>query len=200
MNNDALIEAVINKKPGAFRKLVEQYQEKVINTCYRFLRNVQDAEDTAQEVFMEVHRSIENFRRESELSTWIYRIAVTRSLDLIRKQKRKKRWAPLLSLDAFNHSTDALPDPESEDPHQNLERRERSEILARAVAGLPANQRIAVTLTQYQGFSYAETAKIMDTTQAAVESLLHRAKQNLRKKLTRYFQRFGPVSGRQNID
>ena len=78
-----------------FRALVTEHQEMVINTCYRFVLNREDAEDLAQDVFVEVHRSLDQFREESKLSTWIYRIAVTKSLDHLRRMKRKKRFSSL---------------------------------------------------------------------------------------------------------
>jgi RNA polymerase sigma-70 factor (ECF subfamily) len=76
---------------AAFSELVEIYSSRVINTCYRFLPDRMDAEDISQEVFIEVYQSISSFRENSARSTWIYRIAVTKSLDEIRKRKREKR-------------------------------------------------------------------------------------------------------------
>ena len=76
---------------AAFSELVRLYSNRVINTCYRFLLDKEDAEDVSQEVFIEVFQSIGSFRGDAKLSTWIYRIAVTRSLDEIKKRNRKKR-------------------------------------------------------------------------------------------------------------
>ena len=76
---------------SAFNLLVQRYQKMVINTCYRFLLNQEDAEDTAQEVFVEVYQSINTFREDAKVSTWIYRIAVAKCLDEIKKRNRKKR-------------------------------------------------------------------------------------------------------------
>jgi len=79
-----------------FRTIVETHQEKVRSTCFRFLNNREDADDAAQEVFVQVYESLSHFRKESELSTWIYRIAVNKSLDLLRKSQlmkaRKRTW------------------------------------------------------------------------------------------------------------
>ncbi|MFV8354456.1 RNA polymerase sigma factor [Flavobacterium sp. XS2P14] len=80
----------LNNK-DAFDELVILYRIRVINTCYRFLLNKDDAEDVSQEVFIEVFQSIQSFRGDSKLSTWIFRIAVTKSLDEIKKRNRKKR-------------------------------------------------------------------------------------------------------------
>ena len=78
-------------EPEAFKKLVDLYQVHVLNTCYRFVLNREDSEDIAQEVFVEVYRSMAKFEGKSKLSTWIYQIAVNKSLDFIRKERRKKR-------------------------------------------------------------------------------------------------------------
>ena len=87
-------EFLIRLKSGndvAFAELVSGYKKIVLNICYRFLLNREDAEDVSQEVFLEVHHSIKNFREDSKLSTWIYRIAVSKSLDELKRQARKKR-------------------------------------------------------------------------------------------------------------
>lgn len=75
-----------------FKMLVDQYQESVLNLCYRFVNHREDAEDVAQDVFVEIYRSIGNFRNDAKLSTWIHRIAVNKSLDFVRKKNRKKRF------------------------------------------------------------------------------------------------------------
>ncbi|MEI8112406.1 MAG: sigma-70 family RNA polymerase sigma factor, partial [Bacteroidia bacterium] len=80
---------------AAYNELVLLYSNKVMNTCYRFLLNKVDAEDVSQEVFIEVFQSIQSFRGDSKLSTWIYQIAVSKSLDEIKKRKRKKRIAAI---------------------------------------------------------------------------------------------------------
>ena len=74
----------------AFRLLLETYRDRVINICFRFLMNREEAEDAAQEVFIEIFQSIRKFRGDSKLSTWIHRVAVSKSLDELKKKKRKK--------------------------------------------------------------------------------------------------------------
>jgi len=172
----------------AFRILVERYQDRVINTCYGFLHNRQDAEDTAQEVFLEIFRSIGSFRESARLGTWIYRIAIAKSLDLLRKMKRKKRLAVLVRF--FSDENSAGEEPvETTNPHRLLEEKERAQILKAGVDSLVENQRIALILHRYQGFQYNEIAEIMGISLGAVESLLHRAKKNLQKNLYKYFER-----------
>lgn len=174
--------------PAGFQQLVELHQSKVMNTCYGFVHNREDAEDIAQEVFLEVYKSIESFREDAKLSTWIYRICVTKSLDFLRKQKRKKRFGRLKQL--FGKTQDLIeqiPAPLTETPHAHLEKQERAEILRQAVESLADNQKIAITLNKYEGFSYQEVAEIMGTSVSSVESLLHRAKKNLQKTLYHYY-------------
>lgn len=129
-----------------------------------------------------------HFREQSEISTWIYRIAVNKSLDFIRRKKRKKRFAQLVSL--FSGSGgESIDPPAALNPHRELEDRERQQILKQAVEKLPDNQRTAITLSRYEGFNNKEIAAIMDLSLSAVEALLHRAKKNLHKHLSVYFEK-----------
>ncbi|MCK4761305.1 MAG: RNA polymerase sigma factor [Candidatus Aminicenantes bacterium] len=174
--------------PGAFKELVENLQDRVLNTCYRFVFNREDAEDIAQEVFIEVHRSITAFKGQSRLSTWVYRVAVTKSIDYVRKSKRKKRLAPLKSLFGIEEDVKNIPAAPGSDPAGNLEQEERKRILLEAISALPENQRIVFTLSKYKGLGNKEIAGILGSTLSSVESLMHRAKKNLEKKLYHYFE------------
>jgi RNA polymerase sigma-70 factor (ECF subfamily) len=184
-----LVKKIKFDNSGAFNNLVELHQEKVLNTCFRFVDSKADAEDLAQEVFIEVYRSIGHFREDAELSTWIYRIAVNKSLDFVRKKKRKKRFAFVLSLADFGDDEKELQLPASSNPQNDLEQKERIQILNQAIDSLPENQKAAITLSKYEGFSNKEIAEIMDTSVSAVESLVHRAKNNLHKKLYQFYEK-----------
>ena len=179
------IEALKSGSQDAFRSLVEHYSSKIVSTCYRFVKNAADAEDVAQEVFLEVYQSVRSFRSEADLNTWIYRIAVNKSLDFVRKQKRKKRLADLRGLFFFQKGQNAPPTS----PLGKLERAERQEILAQQIERLCDNQKIALVLSQYEQLPNKEIAAIMQTSESAVESLLHRARANLRKHLEEYFEK-----------
>ncbi|MBN2416851.1 RNA polymerase sigma factor [bacterium] len=170
-----------------FRSIVEAHQDRVLNICYKFLHNREDAEDTAQEVFMEVFRSHAQFRGEAELSTWIHRIAVTKSLDLIRKRKRKKRLGSVKSIISIGEGRVEPTGPPTYRPDTAVEDEEYRQILYRAIDRLPETQKIALTLSRIEGFSYKETAAIMETSLGSVESLVFRAKKNLRTSLSRTF-------------
>ncbi len=174
---------------AAFKFLVETHKDRVYNTCLGFLRNSHDAEDVSQEVFIQVFDSIGDFREEAAISTWIYRIAVTKSLELIRYRKRKKRSGFFQAVNDLFSNPDEQAD-ESEDMHPGimLENKERAAVLYRAIEQLPERQRIAFTLQKVEDLSYKEVAQVMKLSIPAVESLLHRAKENLKKRLTVYYQ------------
>ena len=188
MEDTILLQQIIGGHPDAFKQLVEHYQYKVVNTCYGFVHNKEDAEDIAQEVFLEVYRAIANFRAEAQLSTWLYRIAVTKSLDFLRKQKRQKRLGYIRNILGLDNQVEQVPAPQSANPQAILENQERARILQQAVDSLAENQKIAITLHKYEGFSYQEIADIMGTSISAVESLIHRAKSSLQKKLYHYYE------------
>lgn len=186
--NNSLLNELKSGSPAAFKNLVEDHQELVLNVCYRFVHNRQDAEDLAQNVFIEVHRSVSRFRGDAKLSTWIYRIAVSKSLDFIRRKNRKKRFGIIKNILGVSGQPEDIPAPDVTQPDKAAEKKERLKILQRALNTLPENQKIAITLSKYEGLSQREVAAVLDTTVSAVESLIHRAKQNLRKKLYRYYE------------
>lgn len=165
-----------------FDLLVQKYQHKVYHTCFVMLRNREDAEDVAQEVFLEVHRSIDRFRGEASLSTWIYRIALNRCMDFLRMKKRKKR-----NLFAFqpksNDEMEKLHVANPEHPQKIMEVNERDAMLYGAIDSLPERQRIAFNLAKVEGMRQEKVAEVMDTSVASVESLLIRAKRNLKEML-----------------
>jgi RNA polymerase sigma-70 factor, ECF subfamily len=189
MSAENLVKNLKNGDIKSFRVLVDEHQKKVLNTRYRFTNNMEDAEDLTQEVFIEVFKSISSFREESKISTWIYRIAVTKSLDFIRKKKRKKRYAVLKRVFSYNDLKEEVPDKTNPNPGSLTEEQDRIRILNEALEALPQNQRAAFTLSKYDELSYKEIAEILNTTVSSVESLIHRAKNNLKKKLYCYYQK-----------
>ncbi|MGD9994576.1 MAG: RNA polymerase sigma factor [Salinivirgaceae bacterium] len=182
------IQKLKNGDEPAFRTLVEKHKDNVVNTCFGFVNNYHDADDLAQDVFVEVFRSIDSFKEDSKLSTWIYRIAVNKSLDFIRKTKRKKRWSELFRFDTGNDESIDNWVPHNQTPDIELEQKERIEILKLAIDNLPPNQKAAFTLQKYEDLSYQEIAEVLNTSLSSVESLMHRAKQNLKKSLKSYYE------------
>ena len=172
----------------AFRELVESYRDRVFNSCIGILQNAEDAEDITQEVFIEVFHSVKNFKAESKLSTWIYRIAVTKSLDHLRSKKRKKRFAFVKSIFGENDNKLRVDPPDFVHPGIQLENKEMAAYLFKAIEQLPENQKVAFTLHKVEGLSYQEISEVMKTSASSVESLMFRAKQNLQKTLADFYK------------
>lgn len=188
MTEQELVKKLQQTDQLAFKHLVDKYQDKVQNTCWCFVKSSTEAEDLTQEVFIEIYESIHTFKLESKLGTYIYRVAVNKSLDYIRKQKSQKRWGVILSILSWSENKELPSMPDWEHPGVTLENKERASILMSKVEELPENQRVAFTLHKIEGLSYQEIAEVMQVSLPSVESLIFRAKQNLRKKLQGYYQ------------
>jgi RNA polymerase sigma factor (sigma-70 family) len=184
-------EALINKlKQGdqsGFTAVMDLYQDMVYNTAISIVQNADDADDITQEVFVQVYLSINSFKGESKLSTWLYRITISKALDHEKKKKRKKRFAFIESL-VGSQDNEQLHPVEFNHPGVQLEKKERAAELFKALKRLPDKQRVAFTLHKIEGQSYQEVAEIMNTSLYAVESLMGRAKSNLKKLLYNYYQ------------
>ena len=186
MDEKQLITDLQNGSESAFRRLVELFQDKVFNTVVSILQNSEEAEDVSQEVFIEIYESVRKFRGDSKLSTWIYRIATTKALEVYRKKRASKRFAFLTSL--FGDDDEIVHHPVSfEHPGVVLENKERAGILFKHINQLPDNQKVAFTLCNVEGLSYHEITEVMQMSLSSVESLLFRAKTNLRKTLKDYY-------------
>ena len=159
---------------AAFRILVERYQDRIYRTVFALLRNPEEAEDVAQEVFVEIYQTIGQFRGEAALSTWLYRLATSLALKNLRRARAKKRFAYFTSLLGFEP-------PDHAHPLALLVGQQQLEQLLAHLARLPIQQQVAFTLRHEQELSYEQIAAVLGTTVAAVESLLFRARQTLRK-------------------
>lgn len=175
-------------KSSAYSQLLNEYQQKVFHTCLSFVANREDAEDVAQEVFLEIFKSIGKFKGDSKLSTWIYRISTNKSLEFLRKKNAKKRFAFFSSivgdeipLDKTSYFSDF------NHPGFLIENKEKGAILFSAIQQLPEKQRIVFTLHKVDGKSYQEITEIVSKSLSSVESLMHRAKNNLQDKLKNYY-------------
>ena len=179
------VELVAQLRQGseaAFRTLVERYQDRVYRTAFSLLRSSEEAEDVAQEVFVEVYQTIDKFRGEATLSTWLYRLATSGALQHRRRAKAKKRFAYFTSLLGFNNQVLHEP-PDHGHPLALLEGEQQLQLVLAAIGRLPAQQQVAFTLRHEQELSYDEIAAVLGTTISAVESLLFRARQTLRQHL-----------------
>ena len=186
MNQPELIAQLQQGDEGAFKKLVDEWQDMVYNTALGIVQHADDADDVTQEVFIQVYRSVSSFKGDSKLSTWLYRITLAKALDHEKKKKRKKRFGFMQSL-LGNTKEEQLHPVEFNHPGVEMEKKERAAELFNALKQIPEKQRIAFTLHKLEGQSYREVAEIMNTTLYAVESLMGRAKANLKKALEKYY-------------
>ncbi len=164
-----------------FEQILRDFGDRVLNVCYSFLHNREDAEDTAQEVFVEIYLASGKIHTSSHLSSWIFRIAVNKSIDVIRRRNRKKRVADLKAL--FLHTKDSKP---FLSPVENLDEKERKKVLYQAIDRLPDRQKVAVVLCKIEEMSVKEAAEVMQTSSSSVESLLFRGRTNLEKQLSQF--------------
>lgn len=181
-NESEWLEGLRSGDEEAFRLLVDRFQDKIFWTCLSIVNDRDDADDLTQEVFIEAFRSIRTFRSESALSTWIYRIAVNKSLNFVRLAGRK----------AFFQSVGLLQIPDiPEKPvnfdqdHENMVQLQQKKIIWKAIKSLPEKQKAAFVLHKITELSYAEIAETLQISLSSVESLIFRAKRNLQKRLSR---------------
>lgn len=171
----------------AFKELVEKTQDHIYNTAFSFLKNKEDAEDIAQQVYIEVLKNIHKFRGDSKLSTWMYRIAVNRSLNLLKSKKKHQGVQSLDEMMASEHIRELPAIEQSSDQEEN-DYKQKMAILHLAIEQLPENQKIAINLNKFEQLPYQEVAEIMGMSLSAVTALINRAKVNLQKKVTLIFK------------
>lgn len=159
----------------------------ILNTSLGILQSQDEAEDMVQEVMIEILNSISKFKKESSLKTWIYRLTLSKSLDVIRAKKRQKRGG-LFSFLSFKNEESWMHQPDFRHPGVILENKELSVVLFKAIDQLVENQKIAFTLNKVEGLSYKEIAEIMETSVSSVESLIHRAKKRLQILLKTFYE------------
>ncbi|MCK9616654.1 MAG: RNA polymerase sigma factor [Lentimicrobiaceae bacterium] len=181
--NELIIKAIQNEEK-AFEIIVERYKTMVYKICFGFIHNTDDANDIAQDVFVEVFQSLPKFKNASKFSTWIYRIAVNKSINFLRSVKRRQ-WIQAFEniLYSKNYEENEPVATENMHPGYAIENKERAAELYKAIETLPEKQRIAFTLHNFDDLPYKEIAAVMHTSLPSVESLIHRAKINLQKKL-----------------
>ena len=170
--DDELVAAVAAGDGQACRELMNRHLGRVVALARRMLGNQADAEEIAQEVFLRVWKHAENWEPgRAQFSTWLHRVATNLCLDRLRKQ----------SMD----NLDAIPEPASDDPtpFEEVARQDVARRVEGALQQLPPRQRLAITLSHYQGLSNIEAAEVMDVTVEAVESLLGRARRALKAAL-----------------
>jgi len=182
------VQLMLGVKEGddsSFDFLLQKYRSPLVNFLYRMVRDRATAEDLAQDVFLRVYRARKEYIPGAKLTTWLFRIATNLALNSLRDNRHEKM-AVSLDAPAGNEEDSAPRDLPAREMRidQRLLERDRVAFIQRAIARLPEKQRAAVLLHKYEEMDYAEIAKILDCTEAALKSLLFRAYENLRVQLT----------------
>jgi len=176
------IEGLKSNEPRLYAEFVGVFASRVYNTALNILQNKEEAEEVAQDVFMKVFQTIDTFDQSSTLKTWIYRITVNKSLDALRYKKRAKRWSVFVNF--FNDEGEQKHTAvDFVHPGVQLEQKENASILFAAIDKLPERQKAAFVLCQLEDMSYKEAAATLEITVSAVDSLMSRAKKQLREQL-----------------
>ena len=173
-----ILQSIARGDQPAFRELYRLFSDRVYNTALSYAQREQDAEEITQDVFTRVFRNAAKFKGESAVSTWVYRITVNTSLNYLR---RKKRFG---FLSTGEPHTDT---PDFEHPGVLLEKKENARALFTVIDTLPNQQKTAFILSFVEELPRQEVADIMKVSLKAVESLLQRAKGNLRTKLEKVY-------------
>ena len=184
IDDDELIQRIYKKDQKAFEQLVKRYQSMILNICYGLLGDYHQAEETAQDVFVQIYKKAGSFRHESKVSTWIYRIAVNLSLNSIRRDKRL-RWIKNIDFSHLDESqAEKIPiGGWLNEPAALLEQKESKRILRSAVDHLPHKLKTAFVLNQFEGLSAEEISKILKVPLNTIEVRIHRAKRKLQSIL-----------------
>jgi RNA polymerase sigma-70 factor (ECF subfamily) len=184
---DALLEKLRAGDPAAFAQLVEANQRNVYNLALRMLSDPQEAEDVLQETFLSAYKALPGFEGRSSLSTWLYRIASNASLMRLRKKRPETT-----SIDEPLELEEGESLPRqfvdwSSAPEDELLSGEARRMMDEAVAELPEGLRIVFILRDIEGLSTQEAGEVLELSEAAVKTRLHRARLALREKLSAYF-------------
>ena len=185
-DDSALIQAVLDGDPSAYRGIVERYQGRIYSVVYGMLRNPEDSKEVAQEAFVKAYQKLSTFRLESKFYTWLCRIAINLSIDLLRKRKRRDHSEFDEGIGARDSSGEILDMYNSERPDKALERSELHTKIIQEVEKLPAEQKQAIVLREIDGLSYREISEIMNIPEGTVMSRLFYARKKLQEALAEY--------------
>jgi len=181
-------EIMLQVKAGddsAFEYLVQKYRRPMMSFMYRMARSRAAAEDLAQEVFLRVYRSRENYEASAKFTTWLYRIATNLAVNHARdtRHERPENTVSLDEPDEESGRTLDLPDRTTPSAEETMVQRERLAAIRQRVQALPERQRIAVVMHKYQQVDYRQIADVLKLSESATKSLLFRAYETLREQL-----------------
>lgn len=166
---------------SAFELLVRRYQDAIINYIHFTIRDYHRAEDLAQETFLRVFKNVNRYEPKASFKSWLYTIATNLCRNEIRNRTRRKTYylEDLVDEDEDVYHSEYMVDTRLQ-PDILYEKKERQQMIKKAIKLLPEKQSVALTLVTYQELSYEEISEILDCSVGAVKSLIHRARQNIK--------------------
>ena len=179
MQDEELVRQVLSGNNNAFRFLVSKYQRLVLHVVGRILQQQDQVEDTCQEVFIKVFKTLKTFRGDSKLSTWIATVAYNTAITEVRKQKRKRKSEVSYSQEPAFLKTEN----DANSDHILVERAEARKYLLKLIETLPVNYRTVLTLYHLEEFSYKEIVEITGMPEGTIKSYLSRARAILKGKI-----------------
>lgn len=172
---------------SAFELIVRRYQDAIINYIHFTISDYHRAEDLAQETFLRVFKNVNRYEPKASFKSWLYTIATNLSRNEIRNRSRRKTYylEDLVDENEDVYHSEYMVDTRLQ-PDILYEKKERQQIIKKAIKLLPENQSVALTLVTYQELSYEEISEILDCSVGAVKSLIHRARQNMKDILNKF--------------
>ncbi len=169
---------------SAFELLVRRYQDALVNYIYYTINDYHRAEDLAQETFLRVFKNASRYEPKASFKSWLYTIATNLSKNEIRNRARRNTYflEDMVEENEDVYHSEFMIDTRYQ-PDILYEKKERQQLIKKTLKQLPENQRLALTLVTYQELSYEEISDILNCTTGAVKSLIHRARQNMKKLL-----------------
>ncbi len=180
-----LVELAKKGDVEAFAELARRYQDKIFHTILAFTKNLQDADDLAQEAFMHAFKSLKEFKENSSFYTWLYAIAVNSTFNFLKRRKRDETREPFSENDSFQgayrHASASSPEKESMRKELDLKLRE-------AIESLPLPNKASFILVVFQGMSHGQAARILGCSENTVSWRMHKARKMLQAKLGPYLK------------
>lgn len=183
-SDDRLVEQAKRGDVEAFTELARRFEQKIHHTILALTRNLQDADDLAQETFMQAYKSLKDFKQQASFFTWLYRIAINLTLNFLKRKKKEKMKETL--NEGLPHQLNSKASVHS--PQQDSLQKELSEKLQEAIDSLPALYRTSFVLVVFQEMSHGEAARVLRCSENTVSWRMHKARKMLQAKLKPYLR------------
>ncbi len=182
--DEELVAAILDGEAALYTDLVQRYQGRLVNYLNRFLRNVDESQELAQEVFLKVYRALDRYNPRYRFSTWLFRVARNAAIDLLRK--RRLKLVPMQRLGLDGETREKEFPSEERDPYRVLRNLERRDAIGAAIDGLKDEYRELIQLRHFAEMTYEEIAEFKGMPLGTVKNKLFRGRRMLKARLAEY--------------